>query len=219
MQAVEKRKAKIAAELARADEKIASLRASEPKGERDPEKAARAAKSALFEPLKEARERVREAEKRLEETPKPGRFWPFNIRAKREMRAAENALKDAQEAEKKASPHYLDIDTAEGKARNAAIRTARAHAAWEAGPGKELRSLEHGVAKIREALENRDYRTRDALLNGGLEAALELIRKREAEERRKREIEAARAAKRGNVYGFPDRQNSGGMEMPAPRMR
>jgi hypothetical protein len=136
------------------------------------------------------------------------------------MRAAENALKDAQEAEKKASPHYLDIDTAEGKARNAAIRTAKAHAAWEAGPGKELRSLEHGVAKIREALENRDYRTRDTLLNGGLEAALELIRQREAEEQRRKEIEAARAAKKGNIYRFPERQNQQGMEFPAgPRMR
>ncbi len=115
------------------------------------------------------------------------------------------------------TPHYQKIAFEESKARSAATVAA----AWDAGPGKELRSLTHAVARIREALENRDYRVRDALLSpdwNGLEKALDEIRKREERAARQREIEAARAAKQGNIYGFPERGNQQGMDMPAPRM-
>jgi hypothetical protein len=173
----------------------------------------------LFEPLREAQEKLKSAQRAFEETPKPTGLRWFNPWAHAAHKLAKSALEVAHAGVEAAKPHYIDIDTAEGKARNTAIITSRAHAAWDAGPGRELRSLEHGVKRIRDALEAKDYTTRETLLNGGLEAALELIRKREAEEQRRKEIEAARAAKRGNVYGFPDRGNQAGMEMPAPRMR
>lgn len=215
MKVTAERNRKIASELSRADEKMASLKASEPQGERDPEKAAKAAKSALFEPLIRAQEKLKDAIDNLEKTPPPAGLRWWNPWAHSAHKAAKAAVEIAHARVDASVPDHLKIAFEESKARSA----ARSAAAWDAGPGKELRALVHGVQAIRDALENRDYRTRETLVNGGLEAALELIRKREAEEQRRREIEAARAAKRGNVYGFPDRQNQQGMEMPAPRMR
>lgn len=217
MKIVMARNAKIAAELARADEKIAVLRASEPKGEMDPDKAARAAKTALYEPLREAQSQLNDARSEFEKTPPPKGWRWWNPAAHTRYAAAKTAVEMAHARVSATTPHYLDIDRVEGQARNGAVLLSREHGRWMEGPGKDLRTLEHGVQRIRDALENRDFRVRDSILTGGLEAALDLLRKRDADEQRKREIEEARAAKHGNIYGFPDRQNNV-PGMPAPRM-
>jgi hypothetical protein len=221
MKARAERNRKIRAELAKGDARVTELRASEPQGERDPDKAAQAAKTALYDKLREARAAREKAEQAVTEAPKPWRVtrWVaaigFSVESVQQRAAAEQALERAVEAEEKATPHYLDIDKATGKARNAAVQNERAHAVWRAGPGGELATLEPRMAEIHAAVERKDWRITEALATSGIDAALDEVRKREEREERKRQEEAkkaeygARAAQRGEVVQFPS----------GPRMR
>jgi hypothetical protein len=215
MKAKAERARKIRAELSKGDARVAELRSSEPIGERDPDKAAQAAKMALYDRLREVQEQVKEAQKNLSETPRPSKLarWiaalGFNVESVKQRASAEQALERAMTHEKAVTPHYLDIDAATGKARNAAVLNERAHAAWRAGPGAELATLEPRMAEIHAAVDRKDWRITDALATIGIDAALDEVRKREEREERKRQEEArkaeygARVKQRGQVVEFP----------------
>jgi hypothetical protein len=221
MKAKAERARKIRAELAKGDARVAELRSSEPQGERDPDKAAQAAKAALYDRLREAQEQVKEAQKNLSETPRPSKLarWiaalGFNVESVKQRASAEQALERAMTHEKAVTPHYLDIDAATGKARNAAVLNERAHAVWRAGPGAELATLEPRMAEIHAAVDRKDWRITEALATIGIDAALDEVRKREEREDRKRQEEARKAE-----YGARVKQRGQVVEFPAgPRMR
>lgn len=213
VRAADEQAARIAAALAEGERRAAELRASEPVGERDPERAARAARSALYDPMRAAQERTRKAEERLAATPLPRGFWHavgLPTAAAREREAAERALSEAREAERRVTPHYLDIDSAEVKAKNAAALVAREHARWAAGAGAELACLDTDLPRIRAALDRGDWRVREAMAGpDGLRAAMEEMRRRDEMEERRQAEEERRArmghgpAARGQVVEFP----------------
>lgn len=215
MKAKAERARKIRAELAKGDARVAELRSSEPQGERDPDKAAQAAKTALYDRLREAQDQVKEAQKNLSEAPQPWKVtrWiaavGFTVESVKHRVSAEQALERAMTHEKAVTPHYLDIDAATGKARNAAVQTERAHSVWRAGPGAELATLEPRMAEIHAAVDRRDWRITEALATKGIDTALDEVRKREEREERKLREEArkaeygARMANRGQVVEFP----------------
>jgi hypothetical protein len=127
--------------------------------------------------------------------------------------AARDRMNVAQAEVNEAKPSPTKLDNAEAKARFSAHVGQGEHQRWMAARGHSLDQREAALTNIKTAMENGDKQMIRAMRGGGIDAALELQRKRDEEERKAREA-ALRAA---NVVQM--RGNQKGVEMPAPRTR
>jgi hypothetical protein len=221
MRAADERKAKIQASLAEGRERLEALRRTAPTGERDEEKAALDAKESLRSEHSAREADALEARKKADEAASRVRWWmvwkshPVRV-------AAAQAEKNAQQMEwvrDIRKPTTTDFKEAMETARALAISRAKAYRAWEQSPkGLEASALERSLSGIRNALAGKDFYMRDAILTGGIDAALAEQRRREALEQKRREIEQRKLQQKtkletGKVVQFPSSPSSG------PRMR
>jgi hypothetical protein len=193
-------------------EAIAQERAKAPKP-RNPDEEGKAARRALWAPYEAAQERLKEAREAFEKRERPrGPKW-WNRAEWRAYDAARDRMHAAQAACEDAKPTPSKLENAEEKARFAAQVGQGEHARWMQRRGHSLDQREAALTNIKTAMENGDKQMIRTMRNGGIDAALELQRKRDEEEKRQREA----ALKAANVVQM--RGNQKGMEMPAPRMR
>jgi hypothetical protein len=211
MKEAEANKAKIDHELALGDERLKALKATAPKGERDEEKAARTIKEQMKSEHASREADALEARKEADLAAARVRWWHFGTNHPLKL-AARKAEKNAQQMEwvrDTRAPSKSDFHEAMETARSRARSNLRAFQSWENGPkGTESKALERSLSGIRHALAGKDFYMRSAILEGGIDAALEEQRRREALEAKRREIEQRKAERKqdletGKVVQFP----------------
>ena len=171
-------------------QRIERARASEPHGERDPERAATAAKDALRDRQRAADEAERAAQEALARVGFWGRMTGRGEAARTAL-AAEAAAAAARAAAGGTLRGVAD------DARAEAALNAAAHTGWLRRGGAAVLRDADTLQHVREAVADRDPKILKALdSERGYEAAAEIARQRmEAEERERREHEQ-RAAPR-----------------------
>jgi hypothetical protein len=192
---------------------IADERAKAPKP-RDPEAEGKAARRALWAPYEAAQERLREAREAFEAMEKPKGWRWLNRAAYDAYDAARDRMNVAQAEVNETKPSPTKLDNAEAKAQLSAQVGHGEYQRWQNVRGRHLDQREAALTNIKTAMEGGDKQMIRTMRNGGIDAALELQRKRDEEERKAREA----ALKAANVVQMRQ-QNRQGIEMPAPRMR
>jgi hypothetical protein len=207
---VEADKAKITHELAQGDERLETLKATAPKGERDEDKAASEVKSRMKEEHAQREAAAREAREKASKAGTALKWWHWKSHPVRAAaRAANEHAETIEHAMRIHAPSQTDFREAQETARSRARSNLRAFQAWEQSPkGMEAAGLERSLQGIRNALAGRDFYMRDAILTGGIDGALEEQRRREALEQKRREIELRKAERKqdletGKVVQFP----------------
>lgn len=192
MLAGEERKARRREILSTEQARIDRARASEPKGERDPEVAARKAKEALTDRRTAADQAEKAAQDAREAVP-----WWGRLTGKGEpVRAANAAQAAAVEARSRAGGTLRGVAD---DAREQAKLNAAAHQGWLKRGGDGVLRDADVLQAVREAVADRDPSILKALDTGSYEAAAEIVRRRqEAEERERREHEQ-RAAREQRI--------------------
>ena len=207
------RKAALFTPIEQALESIAQERATAPRP-RNPDEEGKAARRALWEPHDAAQERLREARAAFERMERPKGWRWLNGAAYDAYDKARDRMHAAQAEVDEAMPSPSKLDDAEHKARFSAQVGQGEHQRWQAAHGHRLDQREAALLAVRDAMQGGDKQMIRTMRGGGMDAALELQRKRDEEEKRQREA-ALRAA---NVLQMRQ-QNRQGIEAPTPRIR
>lgn len=193
-------------------EAIAQERAKAPKP-RNPDEEAKTARRSLWAPYEAAQERLKEARETFEKMDKPSGWRWLNSAAYDAYDAARDRMNVAQAECESVKPKPSKLEDAEEKARFSAQVGHGEYQRWQNARGHNLDQREAALLAVRDAMESGDKQMIRTMRAGGIDAALELQRKRDEEERKAREA----ALKAANVVQM--RGNQKGMEMPTPRMR